>query len=967
MAQEKTKLAMIKSSNDEDVDLLEARFKEQLNVSQKSKMSLKPPSGNPFESKDHIPIQSKLPESSKSNNYSAKELNNNGQADSENLKNADVAIDDEEEKHEILTDDKTNTGDKATFPSQIPQQRPKQQSTFPPKELMKSQILEVITDMVERGIITVNDHVETESQAINPALKAIRDSNSKPSLSEEMSNYDAQSSLGSRSFMVQPETGIDTSNYVVDYVHQITGMNGNSKDNHGKRGVDNDNDDRNGDNNDRSGRNPNNGNNNGRGYGYGNGSGGNNNNNDNNNGNNFGNNGNNDQDTNARIITALEQISYNQQLLIGKKDNNKYKLPKCNIKFYGRKKNGEKEDLVKIAWEVKLWCSLKGIGDENLLTIWLSDVLQDPAKEKIYRQIDDIQSFDDLIKILNIIYPIKSKIHDVLKEFRKFKYLKYTSMEGHLNEYKIIISKMNKETWIWKKIGTKGRAPELPTIGKQWNCLEYSIRNCPDIHKGTIAQVQRFNPKVFHADYELVPNDIKLLTKSMLMAASSLYPNNEMQRFDVTGTPRFQRSYGSNRGRGRDRKSGRDNSGRGRPPRRDRNKRKGLNYQNTKKEFKGECYACSGQHPVRVCKDEHKKKQYCRDNNLCLFCCKEGHKIKECNEFKEWKKKKAGGNDNNNNNGNNQNKYQNKSKRKWNRSAIRYGKDCRHGDNCKFKQKCYYLHDGDIQVSADESNDDETYSENSEDSQNDEARRERVNYLGNKSKARIHVAKPRSTLETCRIDRYKLTPDQIPKDEQITLYLKKNDEDMVKHPALLDSGSTISAITPRLADKVMKETGLKSKKMKNFMVENGSGNDVEFNGKYLIIPTLVPNSKYFEEIQYFIMPHNECAFGIILGLSDSQKLRYVRGLEIEDGKVLLEHRGDNRQRMFKAAEDTKSIMDRLNNYPGHVMGDTYFKCYQDQATIDDIDEDSFSDDDSDSASDDSKEDEDSEDGIRRSH
>ena len=88
-----------------------------------------------------------------------------------------------------------------------------------------------------------------------------------------MSNY-AQSSLGSRSFMVQPETGIDTSNYVVDYVHQVTGMNGNFKDDHEKRGVDDGNDDRNDDNHDRSGRNPNNGNNNGRGYGYGNGSGG---------------------------------------------------------------------------------------------------------------------------------------------------------------------------------------------------------------------------------------------------------------------------------------------------------------------------------------------------------------------------------------------------------------------------------------------------------------------------------------------------------------------------------------------------------------------------------------------------------------------------------------------------------------------------------------------------------------------
>ena len=111
MAQELPNSAIMKSSkdDDDDVDL-------QIVASQKSKMSSKPPTGKTFESQDHIPIQSKLPESSKSNNYSAKESSNNGQADDENLENADVAIHDEEEKHDILIDDKTNTGDKATFP-----------------------------------------------------------------------------------------------------------------------------------------------------------------------------------------------------------------------------------------------------------------------------------------------------------------------------------------------------------------------------------------------------------------------------------------------------------------------------------------------------------------------------------------------------------------------------------------------------------------------------------------------------------------------------------------------------------------------------------------------------------------------------------------------------------------------------------------------------------------------------------
>ena len=58
-------------------------------------------------------------------------------------------------------------------------------------------------------------------------------------------------------------------------------------------------------------------------------------------------------------------------------------------------------------------------------------------------------------------------------------------------------------------------------------------------------------------------------------------------------------------------------------------------------------------------------------------------------------------------------------------------------------------------------------------------------------------------------------------------------------------------------------------------------------------------------------------------------------------------------------------MDRIGNYPGHALGDSYVECYQQLDSVDEEEEDSFdeSGDDSDSAPDDSSDD-DAEDGIR---
>ena len=116
------------------------------------------------------------------------------------------------------------------------------------------------------------------------------------------------------------------------------------------------------------------------------------------------------------------------------------------------------------------------------------------------------------------------------------------------------------------------------------------------------------------------------------------------------------------------------------------------------------------------------------------------------------------------------------------------------------------------------------------------------------------------------------------------------------------------------------------------------------------------------------MPHNECVFGIILGLSDSRKLGYRYGLEVEYGKLLFKHRGNKRRNKLKRIEKANSIMDRIGNYPGHALENSYIECYQQLEPVDEEKEDSFDETgDSSACATEQSSDEDSEDGIRRSH
>ena len=653
----------------------------------------------------------------------------------------------------------------------------------------------------------------------------------------------------------------------------------------------------------------------------------------------------NNVNNNPNLQQAIQMLAQSQQMiaaLLNKKDKDSFtKLPKCDIKYHGDKKDGTRDDLIRIAWEVRQWCKNKGVKYDKMFNVWMSDVLKEPAKSVIYAQAAQIKDFESLIQTLHTRYPVQSKIFQRMSDLRKFKYKRKTSMTAHVNIYKVLCNQINQEAWIWEKIHQSGRVPELPSLEQQYNILFRSINNVEKLYFEVRKLMIQSNPLINNSGYRIQSKDILMLTSNMITAEKLLYPNNEMIRYDVTTKqPIFGNRHGNNdrnrrrSGRGKGNNRGQQNKGR-------------LNYQQT--EFTGKCFACGGSHRVRLCKNKDKKKKYCQDNKLCHFCCQPGHKLADCSSRKTWQKKKEAGNDNGN-------KSKPKPKPKWNRSAIRFNQNCQYKSNCKFKERCHYLHPGDQRVTEVEPED-----EHNEESEPDQ-RIERLNFINNKQ--RMHV---KTSLEIVRMDKYSLSLDEIPEDEKVTLHLRKDQETMIKYPALWDTGSTISAVTPRLAKRMMKELRILPAKKSTFMVENGSGTDVMFDGKYLLLPTLIPNTNTFVDIKYFIMPHNQCAFGIILGFHDGKELGYKNGLQISEDEILFRHRGKNRRKKLKFVEKASSIMDRMNNHPGVALQSSNIQLYQrlDKTKEEDsYDEsvDCYSD--SDMQSEEESDDDDSEDGSR---
>ena len=103
-------------------------------------------------------------------------------------------------------------------------------------------------------------------------------------------------------------------------------------------------------------------------------------------------------------------LAQNQQMiatLLTKKDKDIFlKLPKCNIKCHGNNGEGSRDDLIRTAWELRQWCKLEGVKHDKMFNVWMSDMLKEPSKLKIYAQAAHIKALKVLVEhyVQNILY-----------------------------------------------------------------------------------------------------------------------------------------------------------------------------------------------------------------------------------------------------------------------------------------------------------------------------------------------------------------------------------------------------------------------------------------------------------------------------------------------------------------------------------------------------------------------------------
>ena len=182
----------------------------------------------------------------------------------------------------------------------------------------------------------------------------------------------------------------------------------------------------------------------------------------------------------------------------------------------------------------------------------------------------------------------------------------------------------------------------------------------------------------------------------------------------------------------------------------------------------------------------------------------------------------------------------------------------------------------------------------------------------------------KNTLERIDVNYYKMTINEIPEDEIISINVQHGtkDEEFYNYNCLMDTGSTISAITPNMAQELIDSMKIKEYEEKSFMVENGGEKDITFNGNYLNCNILIPNTKTTANVKFYIMPHNECSYKMILGFKDMKKLGYKVVLQMQDGDILYKHRGKVNRHEF--IEKSADIYDRMKYLPHHYDEYNYF-------------------------------------------
>ena len=195
---------------------------------------------------------------------------------------------------------------------------------------------------------------------------------------------------------------------------------------------------------------------------------------------------------------------------------------------------------------------LRKLDTNATLQIWLTDVLQEPARSLIYKQQRSIQTFEQLIEILQAHYPVKPKLREKIRNFYEFKYKKKTSMTAHIMVYTSLINDIIEETWIWNNITMPTRLPDLPSEQKQYEVLLKSIKPLDKLYWEVIRLQYSITPNINSVDYEITKVDINNLSNNMISAENMLYPRSELTRYDLTKT--YPAKFRTNKYGSRDRR-----------------------------------------------------------------------------------------------------------------------------------------------------------------------------------------------------------------------------------------------------------------------------------------------------------------------------------------------------------------------------------------------------------------------------
>ena len=93
-----------------------------------------------------------------------------------------------------------------------------------------------------------------------------------------------------------------------------------------------------------------------------------------------------------------------------------------------------------------------------------------------------------------------------------------------------------------------------------------------------------------------------------------------------------------------------------------------------------------------------------------------------------------------------------------------------------------------------------------------------------------------------------------------------------------------------MIDKIEKDTNWRRVTVnKPFNCQNGALKDIVFSGAYIDLPTQRPGTKHFVTIRFFIAPHNQCPYDIILGDRELDALGYFEGLALPTGEIIFQH------------------------------------------------------------------------------